>query len=49
MNSDFLFEYQYTPLPDAEERLAQAYDLILSLILEDIKVDQQPEPESEKC
>jgi len=50
MNSDFVFEYQFIPSPDAEERLAQAWDLILTLILEDIKAEQnQPEPESEKC
>jgi hypothetical protein len=48
-NPDFVFEYQYTPSPDAEERLAQAFDLILALILEDIKTEQQPEPEIETC
>jgi len=48
-NPDFLFEYQYTPSPDAEERLAQAWDLILTLIIEDLKSEQLPEPESEPC
>jgi hypothetical protein len=32
---DFLVEYLYNPAPDAEERLAQAWDLILELILKD--------------
>lgn len=40
MNLDFLFEYQNEPSPDAEERLAQAWDLILALILEDIQAEQ---------
>jgi hypothetical protein len=35
MNSDFIFEYHYTPSPEAEERLAQAWEIILALILED--------------
>jgi len=47
MNPDFVFEYEYNPSPDAEERLAQAWDLILSLILDDIKAEQQPEPGTE--
>jgi hypothetical protein len=34
-SSDFLFEYEYIPSPDAEERLAEAWDIILALILED--------------
>jgi hypothetical protein len=46
---DFLFEYQFSPTPDAEERLAQAWDLILTLIIEDLKSEQLPEPESEPC
>jgi len=50
MNSDFVFEYQFTPSPDAEERLAQVWEIILSLILEDIKSEQAlHEPEGEKC
>ena len=35
MNSDFLFEYTYTPCRDAEEQLAEAWEIILALILED--------------
>jgi hypothetical protein len=46
---DLLFEYKFIPSPDAEERLAQAFDLILSLILEDLKSEQQPEPETENA
>ena len=48
-DSEFSIEYQFTTLPDAEERLAQAFDLILVLILEDLKSEQQPEPENETC
>jgi hypothetical protein len=46
---DFVFDYQFSPAPDAEERLVQAWDLILTLIIEDLKSEQQPEPESEPC
>ena len=35
MDSDFVFEYEYISSPDAEEQLAQAWELILALILED--------------
>ena len=41
MNSDFRFEYQYEPCPDAEEQLAQAWDIIFALILEDYQEDQE--------
>jgi hypothetical protein len=41
MNSDFLFEYQYEPTPEAEERLSQAMDIILALILEDYENEQK--------
>jgi len=37
---EFLLEYQYSPSPDAEERLAEAWDLILALILEDFEKEQ---------
>jgi hypothetical protein len=47
MNSDFLFEYEYCPLPDAEERLAQAWDLILAIILEDYESEQKEKSTSE--
>ncbi len=45
---DFLFEYQYSPSPDAEERLAQVWDLIYALILEDFENEQQADSESEE-
>ena len=45
---DFPIEYQYTPSPDAEERLAQAWDLILALILEDYENEQKTTSESEQ-
>ena len=32
---DFVFEYEYNPSPNAEEALAQAWDIIFALILED--------------
>jgi len=47
VNSDFLFEYDYEPTPDAEERLAQALDLILALILEDYENEQKEKPDLE--
>ncbi len=37
--NDFSFEYEYIPCPDAEERLAEAWDIILALILEDYEND----------
>jgi len=46
---DFLFEYQYSPLPDAEERLAQAWDMILALILEYFENEQNTDSEHEPC
>ncbi len=49
MNSDFVFDYEYIPSPDAEERLAQAWDLILALILEDYENEQETTSESEPC
>jgi len=50
-SSDFLFEYLYEPTPDAEERLAQALDLILALILEDYenKQKEKSDLESDQC
>ena len=42
---EFLFEYQYSPSPDAEERLAEAWDLILALILEDFEKEQNDNTE----
>jgi hypothetical protein len=47
MSSDFLFEYQYNPSPEAEERFAQALDLILALILEDYENEQKENTESD--
>jgi hypothetical protein len=50
MNTDFVFEYEFNPSPDAIERLAQAWDLILTLIIEELKFEQnQPESESENA
>ncbi len=46
---EFLFEYQYSRSPDAEERMAQAWDLILALILEDFENEQKGDSESETC
>ena len=34
-SSDFVFEYEYTPSPEAEQALAEAWDIIFALILED--------------
>ena len=41
MSLDFVFEYEYSPSPDADERLAQALDLILDLLLDDILNEQK--------
>jgi len=51
MNSDFVFEYEYKPSPEAEERFAQALDLILALILEDYENEQKENThlEGEPC
>ena len=38
-DNDFSFEYEYIPSPDAEERLAEAWDIIFALILEDYEND----------
>ncbi len=35
MNSDFVFEYIFEPSPEAEQALAEAWDIIFALILED--------------
>ena len=51
-HNDFTFEYEYIPSPDAEERLAQFWDIIFALILEDIQNEQRGEKEtleSEPC
>lgn len=34
-SSDFVFEYEYVPSSEADEALAQAWDIIFLLILED--------------
>ncbi len=36
-----LIEYEFTPSPDAEEQFAQAYELILALILEAIQTEEK--------
>lgn len=41
MNLDFFFEYQYEPSPEAKEQLAQAWDIIFALILEDYLEEQE--------
>ena len=33
--TDFTLEYEYVPAPDAEERLAKAWEIIVQLILDD--------------
>jgi len=50
MNSDFVFEYEYIPSPEAEERLAEAWRIILALILEDYEneIREIKNSESEK-
>lgn len=46
---DFLFEYQYSSSPDAEQRLTEAWDLILALILEDYEGEQDTDLENPLC
>jgi len=46
---EFLIEYQYTPSSDAEERLVQAWDIILALILENYENEQKSTSESDQC
>jgi hypothetical protein len=46
-SDDFLFEYFHIPSPDAEERIAQAWDIILALILEDYETELQKVDSSE--
>lgn len=45
--NDFTFEYEYEPSPDAEERLAQAWDIIFALILEDYQAEQEESQQGE--
>lgn len=47
--NDFLFEYLYTPSPDAEEQFAEAWDIILALILEDYEKEKQGDDFSESA
>ncbi len=45
---DFLLEYQYIPAPDAEERLAEAWEIILALLFQDLE-NEQATSEGEPC
>jgi hypothetical protein len=47
IDSDFIFEYQYNPSLEAEERFNQALDLILALILEDYENERKENKESD--
>ena len=42
-DNEFSFEYEYIPSPDAEERLAEAWDIIFALILEDYENEKREE------
>ncbi len=48
MSLDFVLEYEYAPARDAEERLAEAWEIILALILQDLE-DEQSNSEGEPC
>jgi hypothetical protein len=39
---DLLIEFIYEPAPDADDRLAQAWDLIIELIREDCENEAPP-------
>jgi hypothetical protein len=49
MSLDFVFEYEYIPSPDAEDQLAQAWDLIFALMLEDYLNEQNSDSEGKTC
>ncbi len=44
--NEFLLEYEYTPSNDTEEKLSQAWEIILALILEDYENEMKAESES---
>lgn len=44
---NFLIEYSFTPSPDAEAQLAQAYEVILNLILDEL--EKELEQTGETC
>lgn len=39
--SDLEIEYQYDPDPEAAERLKEAWDLIIKLMIEDLEQEQE--------
>ena len=41
-------EYQYDPSPDAAEKLNQAYDLILDLLIQDYQNEQNEKPQTDQ-
>jgi hypothetical protein len=49
MSLDFVLEYEYSPSPDAAERLAEAWEIILALILQDLEDAQQSNSEGDPC
>ena len=48
-DSGFLIKYVCTPSPDAEEQLAQVWEVILSLILDDIQSELGQQAKGETC
>ena len=51
-SSDFFFEYEYIPTPEAAERIEQFWDIIFALIVEEIQTENQEtldDLESETC
>jgi hypothetical protein len=51
IRNDFSYEYEYNPSPDAEEQLAEVWDILFALILKDIQNEKQGETiaESASC
>ena len=48
--SDFSFEYEYVPTPDAEERLERVWDIIFELIMEELRAEAELEElENNQC
>ena len=48
-DSGFQIKYANIPWHDAEEQLAQAWDIILTLILDDIQSELAEQAKGEKC
>jgi hypothetical protein len=48
-DSGFQIQYAYIPSPDAEDQLAQAWDIIFNLILDDLQFELAQQAKGETC